>query len=73
MRVVAGVMCAYGTFTLVAAVAGALLDRLNVYTEFRSNDWTGSGAVALASAIVVLLAASSVATSRDAWPNAEVR
>ena len=42
---------------LIAALAGALLTRADVDTEFRTNDWTGSGAVAaLASALVLLLA-----------------
>jgi hypothetical protein len=57
LSVVAGVLCAYGTFALVAALAGGLLDQFNVDTEFRSNDWTGSGAVAgVVSALVLLVA-----------------
>jgi len=57
ISIVAGVMCAYGAFTLVAAVAGALLDKADVQTEFRTNDWTGSGAVAALVSVAVLLLA----------------
>ena len=57
LSIVAGTFCAYGAFSLLAALAGALLTRADVDTEFRTNDWTGSGAVAaLASALVLLLA-----------------
>lgn len=55
--IAAGVLCAYGAFALVAAVVGAALSSLDVSTDFRTNDWTGSGAVALlASAVALLLA-----------------
>ena len=57
ISILAGTLCAYGGFALVAALAGALLNRADVDTEFRTNDWTGSGAVAaLVSALVLLLA-----------------
>jgi hypothetical protein len=57
LSVLAGVLCAYGAFAIVAAVVGAALAAADVDTEFRSNDWTGSGAVAsLASAAVLFFA-----------------
>lgn len=57
VSVIAGTMCAYGTFAIVAAVVGALLSRTDVDTDFRTNDFTSSGAVAgLASALVLLAA-----------------
>lgn len=57
LSVLAGVLCAYGAFAIVAAVVGAALAAADVNTEFRSNDWTGSGAVAsLASAAVLFIA-----------------
>ncbi len=57
ISIVAGTLSAYGAFALIAALAGALLSAAEVETDFRSNDWTGSGAVAaLASALVLLLA-----------------
>ena len=53
----AGVVSAYGVFAIVAAIAGAVLTSIDVNTEFRTNDWTGSGAVAaLTSALVLFLA-----------------
>lgn len=55
--VLAGVVTAYGTFAIVAAVVGAALSGSGVETDFRTNDWTGSGAVAaLASAVTLLVA-----------------
>ncbi len=57
LSVLAGVLCAYGAFTIVAAIVGSALAAADVNTEFRSNDWTGSGAVAaLASAAVLFIA-----------------
>jgi len=57
LSVLAGVLCAYGAFAIVAAVVGSALAAADVDTEFRSNDWTGSGAVAsLASAAVLFIA-----------------
>src|SRR4051812_46618537 len=57
VSIFAGVMCAYGTFALIAAIVGSVLDQLDVTTNFRSNDWTSSGAVAgLISALVLLSA-----------------
>ena len=57
ISVLAGMVTAYGTFAIVASVVGAVLSSLDVQTDFRTNDWTGSGAVAaLASAVSLLLA-----------------
>jgi hypothetical protein len=57
LSVIAGVLCAYGAFAIIAAIVGAVLSAADVNTDFQSNDWTGSGAVAaLASAGVLLLA-----------------
>ena len=57
LSVAAGVLCAYGAFAIVAAIVGAALTAVDVNTEFRSNDWTGSGAVAaLATAFVLFVA-----------------
>jgi hypothetical protein len=50
-------LSAYGAFAIVAAIAGSLLAAADVDTEFRSNDWTSSGAVAgLVSGLVLLVA-----------------
>ena len=57
ISLLAGLVTAYGTFAVVAAIAGSVLSAADVETEFRTNDWTGSGAVAaLTSAVVLLLA-----------------
>lgn len=57
ISVLAGTMCAYGAFAVIAAAVGAVLKEVDVDTDFESNNWTGSGAVAsLASALVLLLA-----------------
>ena len=57
ISVLAGLVTAYGTFAVVAAIAGSVLASGDVDTEFRTNDWTGSGAVAaLTSAVVLLIA-----------------
>ena len=57
LSVFAGVVTAYGTFAIVAAIVGASLNGSGVDTDFRTNDWTGSGAVAaLASAGALLVA-----------------
>jgi hypothetical protein len=57
ISVLAGLISAYGAFAIVAAIVGAVLSKVSVNTEFRTNDWTGSGAVALlASAVTLLLA-----------------
>src|SRR4051812_30425801 len=57
ISVAAGVIAAYGAFAVVASIAGAILTSIDVDTEFRTNDWTGSGAVAsLVTALVLLIA-----------------
>ena len=57
ISVLAGLVTAYGAFAIVASIAGAILTGVDAETEFRSNDWTGSGAVAgLVTAIVLLVA-----------------
>lgn len=57
ISVLAGTVTAFGAFAIVAAIVGASLDGAGVDTEFRTNDWTGSGAVAaLASAATLLVA-----------------
>jgi hypothetical protein len=57
LSVAAGVVSAYGAFAIVAAIVGAVLSRADVDTEFRTDDFTSSGAVAaLASAVVLFLA-----------------
>ena len=57
LSVIAGVVCAYGAFAIVAAVVGSILTAIDVETEFQTNDWTSSGAAAaLASAVVLFLA-----------------
>ncbi|WP_426572137.1 TIGR04086 family membrane protein [Aquihabitans sp. McL0605] len=57
VSVLAGLVTAYGTFAVVAAIAGSVLASADVNTEFRTNDWTGSGAVASVTAAAVLLVA----------------
>lgn len=57
ISVLAGVVCAYGTFAVVAAVAGSITGSADVATEFRTDDWTSSGAVASAVTAVVLFVA----------------
>ncbi|MCU1369304.1 MAG: hypothetical protein JWO77_498 [Ilumatobacteraceae bacterium] len=57
VSLLAGLVTAYGTFAVVAAIAGSLLASANVDTEFRTNDWSGSGAVAALTTAVVLLIA----------------
>ncbi|MGI8754818.1 MAG: hypothetical protein ACR2MB_02960 [Acidimicrobiales bacterium] len=57
ISVIAGTLTAYGTFAIVAAVVGASLRGSGVSTEFRTNDWTGSGAVALLASAATLLIA----------------
>jgi len=57
ISVLAGTVTAFGAFAIVAAIVGASLDGAGVDTEFRTNDWTGSGAAAaLASAATLLVA-----------------
>jgi len=57
LSIIAGVVSAYGAFAILAAIAGAILTSVDVDTEFRTNDWTGSGAAAgLATAAVLFLA-----------------
>ncbi len=54
ISILAGVVSAYGAFAIVAAIVGAVLTAADADTEFRTNDWTGSGAVAaLVSALVL--------------------
>lgn len=57
ISVLAGVVAAYGTFAIVAAIAGAIAHRADANTDFRTNDWTGSGAAALLISAVVLFIA----------------
>ena len=54
ISILAGLITAYGTFAVVAAIVGSVLSSANVDTEFRTNDWTGSGAVAALAAAVTL-------------------
>lgn len=57
VSVLAGVLCAYGTFAVVAGIVGSIADALDAETDFRTDDWTGSGAAAsLITAVVLLLA-----------------
>lgn len=57
VSIIAGVLCAYGAFAIVAAIAGSLLAAFDVDTEFRTNDWASSGFVAgLVSGLVLLIA-----------------
>jgi hypothetical protein len=57
LSIVAGVVCAYGAFAIVAAIVGSILTAVDVDTEFRTDDWTSSGAAAaLASAVTLFLA-----------------
>jgi hypothetical protein len=57
ISVLAGVVTAYGAFAVVAAIAGAVASSLDVGTEFRTDDWTSSGAVASAITAAVLFVA----------------
>lgn len=57
LSVLAGVVCAYGTFAVVAALAGAITDSLGITTDFRTDDWTSNAAGAAAVTAVVLLIA----------------
>ncbi len=57
LSVLAGVVCAYGTFAVVAAIAGAVTNAADIATEFRTDDWTSSGAAASAITAVVLFVA----------------
>ncbi|MHB1139996.1 MAG: hypothetical protein ACYC2O_13655 [Microthrixaceae bacterium] len=57
VSVLAGLVTAYGTFAIIASIVGAVLAALDVDTDFSTNDWTGTGAVAVvASALSLLLA-----------------
>lgn len=57
VSVLAGTVTAYGTFAIVAAVAGSILAAADVDTEFRTDDWASSGFVAGVVTAVVMLAA----------------
>ena len=57
ISILAGIVAAYGTFAIVAAVVGAIAHAADADTEFRSNDWTGSGATALLISAVSLFIA----------------
>ena len=57
LSVLAGVVCAYGTFAVVAAIVGSITNAADIATEFRTDDWTGSGAAASAITAVVLFVA----------------
>jgi len=57
ISVLAGVVTAYGTFAVLAAIAGAIASSLDVGTEFRTDDWTGSGAAASVITATVLFVA----------------
>jgi len=50
-------VAAYGTFAVVAAIAGAIAHRADTSTDFRTNDWTGTGATALLISAVTLFIA----------------
>ena len=57
VSVVAGIVTAYGTFAVIAALVGSILSAADVDTEFRTDDWTSSGAAAsLATAATLLVA-----------------
>jgi hypothetical protein len=57
LSIAAGVLSAFGAFAVVAAIVGAVLSQIDVDTEFRTDDFTSSGAVAaLASAAVLFVA-----------------
>jgi hypothetical protein len=57
LSIAAGVLSAFGAFAIVASIVGAILTQVDVDTEFRTDDFTSSGAVAaLASAVVLFLA-----------------
>ena len=57
VSVIAGIVTAYGTFAVIASLVGSILSAADVETEFRTDDWTGSGAVAsLATALTLLVA-----------------
>ncbi len=57
VSVTAGIVTAYGTFALIAALVGSILSAADVDTEFRTDDWTSSGAAAsLATAATLLVA-----------------
>ena len=55
ISLLAGLVTAYGGFAILAALGGSILASANVDTEFRTNDWTGSGAAAAATSALVLL------------------
>lgn len=57
LSVLAGVVCAYGTFAVVAAVAGAVTDALGITADFRTDDWTSNATGAAAVTAVVLFVA----------------
>lgn len=57
VSVVAGVLCAYGAFAVLAAIAGSIASAADANTDFRSNDWTSQGAAAALLTAVVLLVA----------------
>lgn len=57
VSVLAGVTCAYGAFAVVAGIVGSVASAVDAETDFRSDDWTGSGAVASVISAVVLLVA----------------
>lgn len=57
LSVIAGTVTAYGTFAIVAAVAGAILVRADATTDFSTNDWTSTTALSgLVTALVLLVA-----------------
>ena len=45
LSILAGTLTSYGAFAILAAIVGALLAAADVETDFRTNDWAGSGAV----------------------------
>ena len=57
ISILAGIVAAYGTFAVVAAIAGAIAHRADTSTDFRTNDWTGTGATALLISAVTLFIA----------------
>lgn len=54
LSVLAGALASFGTFALVAAVAGAVLAAVDVDTDFATNDWAAAGAVGVAATAVAL-------------------
>ncbi len=57
IAVVAGTLCGFGAFAILAAIMGAILSKADVNTNFRTNDWTSASAASgLATAVALFLA-----------------